>query len=76
MWPRNEVLQPPENLTFRLERLSAESEQRRLLREAGIVPRPWLSCQICLALWRLGRAMIRTGNRLEQRYAGLQLGRA
>lgn len=76
MLPRNEFLQPPENLTCRLERLSAEAAQRQLLRQAGIIQRPWLSCQICVALWRMGRAMVRTGKRIEERYGGLQLGHA
>ena len=68
MLPRNEIMQPPEYLACRLERLAAESEQRRLLRQAGVIPRSWLSCQVCAALWGMGRAMARTWNRLERRY--------
>ena len=73
MWPQNELMQSPEQFTCRLERVSAESEQNRMLRQAGLIRRPWLSCQACRALWRLGRLMMTAGQRLEQRYAAARL---
>ncbi len=51
--------------------VAANAETHRLLKEAGLVKRPWLSCQICRSLWRLGRALVSTGQRLERRYGPL-----
>lgn len=45
----------------------ANVEQARLLCEAGLGRRPWLSCQVCQSLWRLGRLFVTVGLRLEQR---------
>ena len=51
----------------------AEAEQHRLLAEAGLIRRPWLSCQVCRSLWRLGHLLETTGQRLERRYAPAEL---
>ena len=73
MWPQNELMQSPEQFTCRLERISAEAAQNRMLRQAGLNRRPWLACQACRALWRLGHLMVTAGQRLEQRYAATRL---
>lgn len=49
--------------------VAAKTEQHRLMVEAGLVHRSRLSCQVCRSMWRLGHLMVRTGLRLEQRYA-------
>jgi hypothetical protein len=57
---------------YELNKLSAvltKAEEHRLLSEAGLIRRPWLSCQVCQSLWRLGHLLVTTGQRLEQRYA-------
>ena len=54
----------------------AKAEEHRLLREAGLIRRPWLSCQVCRSLWRLGHVLATAGQRLEQRYAPVTLQRA
>lgn len=51
----------------------ASAEEHRLLAEAGLIRRPWLTCQACRSLWRLGRMLALAGKRLEQRYAPLAL---
>jgi len=55
----------------RLPDVLARAEQNRLLREAGLMRRPWLSCQVCRSLWRLGRLLELTGQRLKRRYAAM-----
>ncbi len=47
---------------------AAKAEHNRLLVEAGLLRRSWISCQVCRSLWRLGHSMVTTGLRLEQRY--------
>jgi hypothetical protein len=54
----------------------AKAEEHRLLSEAGLIRRPWLSCQVCRSLWRLGHVLATAGQRLEQRYAPVTLQRA
>ncbi len=53
----------------RLPPLLAEGRQQRLLREAGVVVRPWLSCQVCRSLLALARMLVATGQWL-QRHSG------
>ncbi len=55
----------------RLPKIKEDAEKRRVLEEAGLIPRPWLSCQICRSLWQLGRTMVKAGQRLEHRYRPL-----
>jgi hypothetical protein len=51
----------------------AGCEKQRMLREAGLLSRPWLSCQVCRSLWQLGHTLVSAGRWLEQRYAPLAL---
>jgi hypothetical protein len=53
-----------------------KAEEHRLLVEAGLIRRSWLSCQVCQSLWRLGHLLATAGQRLEQRYAPPTLSRA
>ena len=76
MLPQNDYLMQREYLDYQLGALADDARQRHLLASAGIVRRNWLSCQVCRSLWRLGRLMITTGLRLEQRYAPMRLSRA
>ncbi len=57
----------------RLPVVKANAEKHRLLVEAGLVRRPWVSCQVCRSLWRLGRVLATAGQRLERRYAPMTL---
>ena len=57
----------------RLPAIVAGAEQQRMLEEAGLIRRPWLSCQICRSLWRLGRLLVAAGGRLEERYRPIAL---
>ena len=50
----------------------ARAEQNRLLREAGLMQRPWFTCQVCRSLWRLGRLLVTAGQRLEHRYSPMR----
>jgi hypothetical protein len=76
MLPQNDYLMQREYLDYRVDALAEDARQRRLLSDAGIVRRPWLSCQVCRSLWRLGHLMVTAGHRLEQRYAPMSLSRA
>ena len=69
MLPPNDYLSMKDYELNRLPDVLARAEQNRLLREAGLMRRPWLSCQVCRSLWRLGRLLALTGQRLERRYA-------
>ena len=69
MLPPNDYLAMQEYELNRLPDVLARAEQNRLLREAGLMRRPWLTCQVCRSLWRLGRLLETTGQRLERRYA-------
>ena len=69
MLPPNDYLAMKDYELNRLPDVLAKAEQNRLLREAGLMRRPWLSCQICRSLWRLGRLLVTAGQRLERRYA-------
>ena len=71
MLPPNDYLSMQEYELNRLPDVLARAEQNRLLREAGPMRRPWLSCQVCRSLWRLGRLLELTGQRLERRYAAM-----
>lgn len=71
MLPPNDYLSMQEYDLNRLPDVLARAEQNRLLREAGLMRRPWLSCQVCRSLWRLGRLLELTGQRLERRYAAM-----
>lgn len=76
MVPPNEYLSLKDYEWNRLPAVLAKAEQHRLLVEAGLIQRPWLSCQMCRSLWRLGRLLAAAGQRLEQRYAPRTLNRA
>jgi hypothetical protein len=69
MYPRNECVVPPEYLAGRTETIWAEAEKYRQLKEAGLIRKSWLSCQVCRSLWRLGRLLTTAGRRLERHYA-------
>jgi hypothetical protein len=69
MLPPNDYLSMQEYELNRLPDVIAKTEQHRLLVEAGLIRRPWLTCQVCRSLWRLGRMLVTAGQRLEQRYA-------
>jgi hypothetical protein len=71
MLPPNDYLSMKEYELNRLPDVLARAEQNRLLREAGLMRRPWLSCQVCRSLWRLGRLLELTGQRLERHYAAM-----
>jgi len=78
MLPPNDYLSMQDYELNRLPDILARAEQNRLLREAGLMRRPalcaplvWFSCQVCRSLWRLGRLLELTGQRLERRYAAL-----
>jgi hypothetical protein len=78
MLPPNDYLAMKEYELNRLPDVLAKTEQHRLLVEAGLMRRPalcaplvWCSCQVCRSLWRLGRLLERTGQRLERRYAAM-----
>ena len=71
MLPPNDYLSMKDYELNRLPDVLARAEQSRLLREAGLVRRPWLSCQVCRSLWRLGRLLEIAGQRLERRYAAM-----
>ena len=68
MIPPNDYL-IQQDLDYQLEAITKDAMERRLLRNSGIVSRNWLSCQLCRSLWRLGSLLIKTGVRLERRYA-------
>jgi hypothetical protein len=68
MFPQNDYLWLKDYELNRLPAGLANAEQHRLLSEAGLIRRPWLSCQICRSLWQLGRMLVTAGQRLEQRY--------
>jgi hypothetical protein len=53
--------------------VAAAADQHRMLRDAGLIRRPWLTCQICRSLWLLGHALARAGQWLERRYAPVAL---
>ena len=69
MFPTNDYLWQKEFELNRQPEVLARVEQRRLLKEAGLDRRPWLSCQICHSLWHLGHVLVTAGQRLERRYA-------
>ena len=69
MLPPNDYLSMKDYELNRLPNVLAKAETHRLLAEAGLIRRPWLSCQICRSLWRLGHLLETMGQRLERRYA-------
>jgi hypothetical protein len=69
MLPPNDYLSMKDYELNRLPDILARAEQNRLLREAGLMHRPWFSCQVCRTLWRLGRLLETAGQQLERRYA-------
>jgi hypothetical protein len=69
MLPPNDYLSMKDYELNRLPDVLARAEQHRLLDEAGLIRRPWFTCQVCRSLWRLGRLLVATGQRLERRYA-------
>jgi hypothetical protein len=76
MLPPNDYVALKDYQLNKLPVVVAKAEQHRLLMEAGLIRRPWVSCQVCRSLWRLGRLLVATGRRLEQRYAPLTLSHA
>ena len=78
MLPPNDYLSMKDYELNRLPDVLAKAETHRLLAEAGLIRRPplcapsvWLTCQMCRSLWRLGRLLELTGQRLERRYAAM-----
>lgn len=71
MFPLNDYCYYKDYELNRLPKVKEEAEKRRLLEEAGIIRRPWLSCQVCRSLWQLGHTMVKAGRRLERRYGPL-----
>jgi hypothetical protein len=69
MLPLNDYLLMKDYELNRLPDVVAEAERHRLLAEAGLIRRPWLTCQVCRSLWRLGHLLETAGQRLERRYA-------
>ncbi len=69
MLPPNDYVMLKDYKLNKLPAVVAKAEQHRLLAEAGLVRRPWLACQVCRSLWRLGCALMNAGQRLERRYA-------
>jgi hypothetical protein len=69
MLPPNDYLAMKDYELNRLPDVMAKTEQHRMLVEAGLIRRPWLTCQVCRSLWRLGRLLVTAGQRLERRYA-------
>lgn len=69
MLPQNDYLLLKDYELNRLPAIVAGAERHRLLKEAGLIRRPWLSSQLCRSLWRLGRLLVATGQRLERHYA-------
>lgn len=73
MLPPNDYLVLKDYELNSLPAVSAHAEQHRLLSEAGLIRRPWLSCQVCRSLWRLGRTLMTAGQWLERHYASAAL---
>jgi hypothetical protein len=69
MLPPNDYLSMKDYELNRLPDVLAKAETHRLLAEAGLIRRPWLTCQVCRSLWRLGRLLATAGQRLERRYS-------
>ena len=69
MFPLNDYCMLKDYELNKLPVVVHNAEQHRMLHEAGLIGGPWLSCQICRSLWRLGRMLVTTGHRLERRYA-------
>lgn len=76
MLPYNDYLLTQVDISYEVRELTADAEQRRLLRVAGPVWRSWFTWQLCRTLRGLGHLMVAAGRRLEQRYAGPSLIRA
>ena len=51
----------------------ARAEQHRLLSEAGLIRRSWLSCHVCRWLAGLGRVLVTAGEHLERHFAPIAL---
>jgi hypothetical protein len=75
MLPPNDFVLLEDYRLNRLPHVLSKAEEHRLLREAGLIRRPWLACQVCRSLWRLGRLLVTAGQRLERRYAPVSLNR-
>ena len=73
MLPLNDYVMLKDYELNKLPAVVARAERHRLLAEAGLIRRPWLSCQVCRSLWRLGRMLVSAGLRLERRYAAAAL---
>jgi hypothetical protein len=67
MLPQNDFL-IEKDLDYQLGEFRREIASQRLMREAGIVRKSWLSCQVCRALFNFGRMLVSAGLRLERRY--------
>lgn len=76
MLPLNDYILLKDYELNKLPVILARAEEHRLLSEAGLIRRPWLSCQVCRSLSRLGHLLVTAGQRLEQRYAPMTLSRA
>lgn len=76
MFPLNDYCYYKDYELNRLPKVKEDAEKHRLLAEAGLIRKPWLSCQVCRSLWQLGRTMVKAGQRLEHRYGPLVPSRA
>jgi hypothetical protein len=47
-----------------------KAERRRMLRQAGLGQRGWMSLKVCWLLYRLGSLLVALGQRLLERYEG------
>ncbi len=73
MFPLNDYVALKDYQLNREPVVAKRAEEHRILTEAGLIRRPWLTCQACRALWRFGRMLVVAGRRLEQRYERLAL---
>lgn len=73
MLPLNDYLWLKDYELNRLPDVVARAKKHHMLAEAGLLRRPWLTCQVCRSLWRFGRLLEAAGRRLEQRYAPVAL---
>jgi len=71
MFPLNDYVALKDYQLNREPVVAKRAEEHRILAEAGLIRRPWLTCQACRALWRFGRMLIAAGRHLEQRYEHL-----
>jgi hypothetical protein len=76
MLPQNDYLIQRDVIDYHVDALMEDTRQRRLLHDAGLAHRTWLTCQVCRSLWQLGHLLVTTGLRLERRYAPARLSHA